>query len=242
MTDAKHAMPEFSRVDKDTLHERVYGELRTSLMTGRFLPGQSITIRALADAFGTSAMPVRESLRRLVAEQALEILPNRSVIVPHMTREKLDDLRRVRVAIEGMAAAQAAEHISAEEIDRLRALLEQMCASAKQGSTQGYLTQNQDFHFTIYRAARSAVLLPIIESLWLQIGPLLTVLSIDPRVSEIFAEKYHTKALDALRVGDADGARAAIASDISEAAEYLFELGDFAAEKETAGETAAAGD
>jgi DNA-binding GntR family transcriptional regulator len=241
MTEAKSAMPEFSRVDKDTLHERVYGELRTALMTGRFLPGQSVTIRALADAFGTSAMPVREALRRLVAEQALEILPNRSVIVPRMTRERLEDLRRVRAAIEGMAAEQAAAHITADELDKLQALLEQMRVKVKQGGTHGYLSQNQDFHFTIYAAARSAVLLPIIESLWLQIGPVLTVISADPKLSAIFAEKHHTKALAALRAGDGAGAREAIAGDISEAADYLLELADLAVEKEKPGETTLAG-
>jgi DNA-binding GntR family transcriptional regulator len=240
MTDAKSAMPEFSRVDKDTLHERVYGELRTALMTGRFLPGQSVTIRALADAFGTSAMPVREALRRLVAEQALEILPNRSVIVPRMTRARLEDLRRVRVAIEGMAAEQAAAHITAEELDKLQALLDEMRAKVKEGGAHGYLSQNQDFHFTIYAAARSAVLLPIIESLWLQIGPVLTVISADLKLSAIFAEKHHTKALTALRRGNGASARAAIAGDISEAADYLLKLADFAAEKEDAEETAAA--
>jgi DNA-binding GntR family transcriptional regulator len=219
-------MPEFSPVDKDTLHERVYGELRTALMTGQFVPGQSITIRALAKAFGTSAMPVREALRRLVAEQALQILPNRSVIVPRMTRERLEDLRRVRVELEGMAAAQAARHITADELDKLARLLDEMCAAAKNAGPRGYNLQNQDFHFTIYAAARSAVLLPIIESLWLQIGPVLTLLSTDPAVSMIFAEKHHTKALAALRAGDGPGAREAIASDISEAADHLLDFVD----------------
>lgn len=221
-------MPEFNRVDKNTLHERVYSQLRTALMTGQLVSGQSVTIRALADAFGTSAMPVREALRRLVSEQALEILPNRSIIVPRMTREKLEDLRRVRVEVEGMAAELAAAHITTEELDRLAALLEEMCTNAKIGSTPGYLRQNQDFHFTIYAAARSSVLLPIIESLWLQIGPFLTLIHGDREVAEIFAEKHHTAALTALRAGDGAGARAAIASDISEAADYLLKLADFA--------------
>lgn len=224
MTDTKLAMPEFSRVDKDPLHERVYNELRAALMTGQLVPGQSVTVRALADAFGTSAMPVREALRRLAAEQALQILPNRSVIVPRMTREKIEDLCSVRVVVEGMAAERAAAHITAAELDRLATLLDEMCANAKFGGMRGYLGQNQDFHFTIYGAARSPVLLPIIESLWLQIGPLLTLLNEDREISEYFAEKHHTDALEALRAGDGAAARAAIANDISEAADYLLEL------------------
>ena len=51
-------------------------------------PGQRFTLRGLAAAIGTSAMPVREAVTRLAAEQALEVLPNRAIRVPLMTRER----------------------------------------------------------------------------------------------------------------------------------------------------------
>ena len=220
------ALPDFAPVEKETVHERVYLELRTALMTGAFAPGQNVTIRSLAKAFGTSAMPVREALRRLVAEQALQILPNRSVIVPLMSRAKLDELRRVRVVLEGMAAEQAARHVTPKEIAKLARLIDQMHPMVMSGDAKTYLAANQDFHFTIYRAARSQVLLPMIESLWLQIGPLLNLLLRDQSIAEMFAVKHHAAALEALRQGDGPGARAAIAGDISEAADILLDFVD----------------
>ncbi len=226
MQRTKGVLPEFAPVDKETVHARVYLELRTALMTGAFAPGQSVTIRSLAEAFGTSAMPVREALRRLVAEQALQILPNRSVIVPLMSRAKLDELRRVRVVLEGMAAEQAATHVTPEEIDKLARLIDEMHPMAMSSDTKGYLATNQDFHFTIYRAARSQVLIPMIESLWLQIGPFLNLLLNDRAIAEMFAVKHHAAALEALREGDGRGAREAIAGDISEAADILLDLVD----------------
>src|SRR5262245_13315456 len=64
------------------LEDAAYAQMRQALIDGRFSPGQTFTIRALAQAFGTSPMPVRDALKRLVAERGLDLLRNRSVIVP----------------------------------------------------------------------------------------------------------------------------------------------------------------
>ena len=68
--------------------------------------------------------------------------------------------------------------------------------------------------------------MPMIESLWLQIGPFLNLLLNDRAIAEMFAVKHHAAALEALRHGDGRGAREAIAGDISEAAEILLDLVD----------------
>lgn len=85
-------------------------------MVGRFDPGQTLTIASLADSFGTSHMPVREALRRLAAENALEIAPNGSARVPAISKARLDDLCRARIAIEGLAAELAVPNADAQFI------------------------------------------------------------------------------------------------------------------------------
>ena len=67
-------------------------------------------------------MPVREALGRLVSEQALESLPNRTVRVPVITREKLDDLARARCLIEGELTALALRNLDAQDFVKLREL------------------------------------------------------------------------------------------------------------------------
>ena len=81
-------------VGRETVQDRVYGEMRRALIGGFFEPGQVLTIRQLADALMTSTMPVREALGRLISEQALEALPNRQIRVPPMTLYRLSDLLR----------------------------------------------------------------------------------------------------------------------------------------------------
>ena len=83
-------------VSRETVQERVYRELRQALIYGRFEPGQALTLHELAASLQTSPMPVRESLARLVSEQALETSSNRSVRVPAVDVRRLDDLLQAR--------------------------------------------------------------------------------------------------------------------------------------------------
>jgi DNA-binding FadR family transcriptional regulator len=64
-------------VERETLNDRVYRELKNSIMAGSLKPGSELTLRSVADALGTSLMPVRDAMRRLVSERALEVLPSR---------------------------------------------------------------------------------------------------------------------------------------------------------------------
>src|ERR1044072_1303394 len=96
-----------SPIPRETLHDRVYSELRRSLILGAFATGETLRIQELAERLQTSTVPVREALARLVSEQALEALPNRSGRVPLINRERLEYLARARTLIEGQIVALA---------------------------------------------------------------------------------------------------------------------------------------
>jgi hypothetical protein len=59
-----------SKLERETLHDRAYLEVEKAIMSGAIRPGATITIRAMAAALGTSPMPVREALSRLVMRRA----------------------------------------------------------------------------------------------------------------------------------------------------------------------------
>ena len=117
-------------VGRETVQDRVYSELRRALIGGLFAPGQVVTIRQLSDALMTSTMPVRDALGRLISERALEALPNRSIRVPPMTLERIDDLLRTRMLIEGEAIALAAPRMTPAIIATLRGLYGRMAGAA----------------------------------------------------------------------------------------------------------------
>ncbi|MGH6928145.1 MAG: GntR family transcriptional regulator [Dongiaceae bacterium] len=243
MRQAKPTLPKLTPVSRETIQEQVYRELRDALMRGRFVPGAAVTLRALADALGTSPMPIRAAIRQLVAEQALIARPNRTVIVPLITAERFDEIRHIRVALEGMLAGVAADRIGRVDIDRLAKIYEEINAAVMEDNVRGYLAGNQEFHFAIYRAACLPSALRMVENIWLQVGPLLNFLlgsgnkhpnAYLNRRDKAF-QKYHRCTLEALRRRDAAAARQGIADDINEAADFLLKTAQFAKPPELQG-------
>jgi DNA-binding GntR family transcriptional regulator len=211
-----------ARIARETVQERVYGVLRDRLMRGGFEPGQKLKIAELATALGTSAMPVREALNRLAAERAIESMPNRSVRVPSLSKESLRDLMEARFAVEGLAVSRAATNMDGESLSLLREFIAAQSETDAEHVSEASAEQNRAFHFAIYRRSGSTVLLPIIESLWLQFGPYLRVASERFDGREGRGTNFHVEMVDALARGDAAAARTALESDIGRSFELVM--------------------
>lgn len=205
-------LPAAERTAGATLHEQVYQALRGAIMCGRFVPGRALTIRGVAAMLGTSLMPVREALRRLVAERALELLANRRVSVPCMTPARFDELCAARLALEPLAAVRALAHIDAARLAQLRGIDAGIDAALAAGEVERYLQLNQLFHLTLYRAGQPQVLIPLIESLWLQFGPFMRATI--GHIGASYVLDRHVEALAAIERRDALALRLAIESDI----------------------------
>lgn len=200
--------------------QRVYARLRRMLMIGEFRPGDSVSIRTLSKRLNTGAMPVREAITRLIAEQALQMLPNRQVIVPRMTQRKFVELCKVRRMLEGMAAEAASKNADAELLDLLECHHVALLEAIDNDEPARILEKNRDFHFAIYEAANSEILMPMIERLWMQAGPFL-FLSLTVRRTSWQATQ-HDAALEALRQRDHVGVVQAIQNDIDIGANSLM--------------------
>ena len=212
----------FVPIERDTMQESAYLQLREALMSGRLVPGQRVSIRSLASAMNTSPMPVREALRRLEAQRALVLCPGRVLAVPEITRAEFEEIRDIRAALEGMATERAAALASREELHQIHRLCIEMQRLSERDEGARYLEKNREFHFTIYRASGHDILLGMIETLWLRIGPFFNLyIKDDSHVLE--SMEYHWKAVDALQQGLGAEARAAIVADITEAANGLVE-------------------
>ncbi|MFN4098745.1 MAG: GntR family transcriptional regulator [Pararhodobacter sp.] len=212
-----------------TMADSVYQNLRQALVLGRFDPGQVLTIGALADSFQTSHMPVREALRRLGAEGAVEMRSNGSAYVPDVALATLEDISRARLALEGLATELAVDRISETALCALEDLEARHSATARLHDVYVMLERNRDFHFALYAAAESPVLMQLIESLWLQYGPFMRLLSqrIAPQMESGTHEPFlqgHREIVEAVRARDPARARAAICRDIEGTKTLLIEI------------------
>jgi DNA-binding GntR family transcriptional regulator len=209
-----------AKSQRGAVQDRVLEKLRTGLMVGALVPGQVMSLRKLASSLGTSAMPVRTALMQLVAAGALEELPNRSVRVPRLSRSRLEELFRIRELLEGMAARMACDYVTPELINRLGKINKELLTAIKKRDIHSSLRVNQQFHFTLYTAAQARILVPLIESLWLQCGPALYFSALSTRMP--WDATSHVEILAALRKGKPALVQAAVVRDVRTTAKNLL--------------------
>lgn len=207
--------------EKQPVHEQVYDALCESILAGEFVPGVSVTLRGIAEKLGVSPMPVREAIRRLVAEGALDVLQNRRVCVAPMTLTRLQELYHARLSLEPQLALSAMEHLNKRDIKGLRRIDDELNQSLFSGDVDAYIRCNRRFHFGIYERAGSPVLCPLVRSLWLQFAPLTRI--VFGRIGTELIQDHHDDALVALDNGDRENFRNAIESDIREGMDALSE-------------------
>jgi DNA-binding GntR family transcriptional regulator len=96
-----------------------------------------------------------------------------------------------------------------------------MDAALRQGDIVGYMASNHAFHFGLYRACPSTVIIPMIESIWVRFGPFMRLMFPDA-VNELDLSDRHGDALKALESGDEAGLRAAIAADVQDGLDWMI--------------------
>lgn len=212
LTPSPSALIPANPAPRETLQDFVYSRVKALILNGELEPGRTITMRSLATAFSVSHMPVREALQRLTAERALTLVAGRSMGIPPLSIERLEDLRRVRLEVEGMAATWAAGNIDDARLHDLERLCAQLDSAVSSNDVRSYLRCNCELHFTVYRAAGSPTLMAMIEPLWLQISPYFSLLHGSGNFIE--SNRCHRALIAALGRRDADGARAAVRADI----------------------------
>lgn len=218
-----------TRTQDKAMREDVYFGIRSSLMRGQFAPGEKLVLRQLAQQFNVSLTPVREALHRLIAEGILTQEHSRSVRVPILTRDKILELRDVRLPLECLAVERAAVNITPQEVATLDRLTEEIFAARRAGNVVLDSEKVAEFQFVMYRACRMPVLLRHIEMLWLQTGPYLRLLypSFVKFVQDTRPQWRH-EMCDALRNHDVANARRLIEPDVYDALTYLSTLMDAA--------------
>ncbi len=188
-------------------------------MCGAVAPGLAITIQGVAADLGVSTMPVREALHRLVAEGALEYLDNRRVRVPSMTPAKFEEIIAARMALEPLAAERALPHIDDDRLEQLERIDIDIGDAYAADDLLRSTELNFVFHRTMYEPNAGTVLLDLMESVWLRLGPFMRLATAN--LEESYRIDRHAEAMDAIRSRDAGGLKAAIAADIQDGIGHL---------------------
>jgi len=205
------------KIETKTLRERVYDRLKSRIVSGHILPGQSITLRALAKDFGVSVIPVREALFQLESEGIVVIENNRSIRVNVLTPEEMEEAYRIRLLLEPWAAERACENRPEDAVLRVKRILDEMQAAI--GNPKRYILKNSEYHFAVYSYSNSPLLLELIERLWCRIGPYLII---HTKVEDLVkVQKPHQDIFRAFAERDTAAIRDAVRTDLEEGARFI---------------------
>ncbi|MEM6888070.1 MAG: GntR family transcriptional regulator [Pseudomonadota bacterium] len=206
----------------DTLpaaHDRVYRALRARIIHGEIAPGQALTLRGLGRDYDVSMTPVREAVRRLVAEGALTLSASGRISTPEPTSERIEELASLRALIEVELASRALPRAHMALIERLQTINGTVAEAVAHRDAVRYIRTNLEFHRTLYLRAQAPAMLAMAETVWLQMGPTMRALYGKLRRTEPPA--YHRLIIAALRAGDEPGLRLAVRSDVTQGLRML---------------------
>jgi DNA-binding GntR family transcriptional regulator len=143
--------------------ERIAAHLRAAILGGEIPPGSRIRQEEIAERLGTSRLPVREALRMLETEGLTQLVANKSARVPKLDRTELDIVYEMRERIETLALRLSLPRLTAEQVDELHSLQDQIEDNDDVGR---FLDLDRRFHLSTYAGCPSAELLGTVERLW----------------------------------------------------------------------------
>lgn len=213
-------------IEKNTLSDLAYEELKKALLSGRFRPGEKILLRDIAKELQISLTPVRDAVNHLIAERVLDRGPGGQkggASIPALSSSQFEQLTALRADLESNLARTAAQRITAGQILDIERLAQEMKKTMKKGNKSSYLDLHRRFHFSLYDASEMDVVKDITEILWLRCGPALNAVLPD-YVPNLKQRDYHQEAVDALKKGNNNGVADSIRADITIAGTYITQL------------------
>lgn len=193
-----------------------YNKLRRQILEGILKPGSALKERELCEEMGVSRTPIREALRRLVAEGLAEMRPRRSIVVTQYGEKELAEIFELGSLLETHVAGMAAEKASPNDLTQLEdiiARMEELLSSGSGDLSLEYARLDQELHDRIAAAARNGRIAQMLRQ------------TVSLRWMAQFMQRYdegafrksldqHRQIIAAIAQGDTAAARQAMASHV----------------------------
>jgi len=143
----------------------VSSAIREAIISGEFAPNQRLIEADLSALFGASRATVRTALHELATVGLVDRMPNRGSRVRAVSLEEAVEILEVRIGLEELCAAKAAQHVTDDEIGEFRLSRAALVATVESGDLIGYSRLNQELDQRIRDISRHATAVEIIERL-----------------------------------------------------------------------------
>jgi DNA-binding GntR family transcriptional regulator len=176
--------------------------LREAIHSGQLRPGTRLVLQELSAELGMSYTPIREALRQLQSEGLVTYRAHYGTVVTEHSRERAEEIYRLRAVLEPLAASLAARHASDAQLEAIEGALAELTKAIREGRLDDVPALNAVLHRMITAAAGSEILTEFVERLWN--GVPYQAISLRGRVGASAAE--HQRIVDALRRRDSAAA------------------------------------
>ncbi len=141
-----------------SLRGKVYKQLRTDILSGKYKDHEELRENTIAKEYGVSRTPVREAIRQLELEGLVHTVPNKGAYVSSIKRKDVEDIYAIRALLEGLCARWAAQHITKEQLEEAQEILFMTRYHLEHEHFDQLYQYDGKFHEVLYRACDSPIL------------------------------------------------------------------------------------
>ncbi len=192
-------------VSRESASEQAYRILRAKIEDGSLAPGEQLADGELAEELGVSRTPVREALRRLVDQGAVETASGRHTRVTGVQETDAAQVYPLLGVLHEFAVRCALPQLTVEDLDEMRAANERMGTAITAGDATAAREADRDFHAVPLRRANNPYLAASLDMIGLHARRLETAYFQD-RQPGLESHHQHQQIIEALRHGQEDTA------------------------------------
>ncbi|NTY59606.1 GntR family transcriptional regulator [Mycolicibacterium sphagni] len=183
--------------------QAILDELRRVILDGATLPGTPIPLAEVADLFGVSQIPVRESLKTLIGEGLVAHRSNSGYTVAQLTVQELREMYIVRETLEAASLASAVANATDTDRSAIVAANDLLQQAIDNDDPLTYHRQSRHFHLALTRPSRMFRLLHMLESAWNMTEPVQSMVHVAPSARAAL-HGDHREMVDAFLAGDVE--------------------------------------
>lgn len=181
----------------------ILDEVRRVILDGAVPPGTPIPLAEVADLFGVSQIPVRESLKTLIGEGLVSHRRNAGYAVAQLTPEELREMYIVRETLEAASLAAAVANATDDDHANAKAANDVLQQAIRDNDPATFHRHSRYFHIALTRPSRMHRLLHMLEAAWNVTEPVQSMVHVAHSDRELL-HADHCEMLDAFVAGDAE--------------------------------------
>ncbi len=215
-------LPQLTPLPRTPLAEQAYNQLLEQILAGQIGAGDHLVEQALAEQLGISRIGVREALQRLAHHGLVEIIPNRGAYVRRLTAEDIEEVFRLRAALETLAAEQVIAHAGPQDLADLQAVVDELAALEASGDRLRGSEMDTEFHRRLMGLSRQRCACAIWQNMAAQITLVVYSVSGNYPSFEGLAAR-HQRIVDLIRAHDSPTLTEFLRQHILEGGQHLVE-------------------